>query len=103
MDRMNYTPDLPGFDDFIKENKQKIPKYDRDVADFFKSFEFLQEMVPEEEKVPVDTYDCDCMFVNSFFVNELVSDFPFVIREFLEHEGPNIDKYDMAWSMKAQT
>lgn len=95
MDLKHNEPELPGFDDFIKKNARRVPEKDRLVEDFLKFVEVVQDDMPEEEKIPVDTYGCDCMFVRSFMNEDLLDDFPLVIRDFMEHEAANIDKYDM--------
>ena len=95
MDFKHNEPELPGFDDFIKKNARRVPEKDRLVEDFLKFVEVVQDDMPEEEKIPVDTYGCDCMFVRGFMNEDLLDDFPLVIRDFMEHEAANIDKYDM--------
>nr|MCR5233685.1 hypothetical protein [Lachnospiraceae bacterium] len=96
---MNYKSDkqeLPGFDDFIRETAPKKHGYVRQqMSDFFKILEIAQEAAPEDMKIPVDTYGCDCMFVKGFITEELMDDFPLVLKDFMEHESANIDKYEM--------
>ncbi len=51
---------------------------------------------PESERVPIDTYGCDCIFLGSFVCvcDDMNMEFTLIARDFLKHEFANIDEYD---------
>lgn len=59
-----------------------------------KDYEKRKGSIPKSERVPVDTFACDSMFLEHFLTEEMRDDFPLIARDFLKHEFLNVDKYD---------
>ncbi len=59
-----------------------------------KDYEKRKGSIPKSERVPVDTFACDSMFLDHFLTEEMRDDFPLIARDFLKHEFVNVDKYD---------
>ncbi len=68
----------------------------RSLMSLIRQMEEEENAKPESERVPVDTYGCDCIFIGSFvpFGEDIDRDFTLIARDFLKHEFANIDKYD---------
>ena len=86
------------------ENKKRYPDKEmskelfggRSIYSMLRDMEEYENSIPDDERIPVDTYGCDCVFLDSFVNNgeDMDRDFTLIARDFLIHEYANVDKYD---------
>ena len=50
--------------------------------------------IPEDQKVSIDPFGCEKIFVAMFIKDKMCDDFNLVIRDFLIHEFANLNNYD---------